>query len=312
MFVVVSNKCFYSYIYPYIFKSLISLFSFIASFVKSLRCDDSKQDTVVKMNGSTVLIDNINGFDKPPNKALPSVPCDRNEAPQRSLPQVPGTGTDSEYSYVSNEFRTMSFENDAPVDKTDPQNDSNGYDYSYVPVTSRSITMGMTGGNSIPVRTEKALIDFSSSGNAEEEVPITRELDPENPDEFLHTTINDDVYALVNKPPKYPGGSSGMTGTKQQPTRTSSTKQAPTSASGERRSSSYDIVSDPVINPNIENLYAAVQKPPKTTNTKNIISHNKPRPFNNANMLAPFNNNNNSNNNMIYPAGFKPSKKKSQ
>lgn len=262
-----------------------------------------------------MLIDNnINGFDQPPNKALPSVPSDRDVAPQRCLPQVPDDySTTSEYSYASVEFRSMSIEDDSAVttivdDKTRPPHHSpnESSEYCYASVTSRPMAVGVNGGMSIPVRTEKALIDFSISGG-ENGVGDVKEIDSTDPEDFLHTTVNNDVYALVDKPPKYPANPSPIS-IKQKPTVPSSIKQSPTSvvAHSQERRSSYDMVADPqnTVSPNIEDLYAAVQKPPKNNVSNNI---NKPTPFNNSNTLAPFNNNNN---NVIYPPGFKPGTKR--
>lgn len=267
------------------------------------------------MNDHSMLFEN--NINQPPNKALPSVPSDHDVTPQRCLPMVPDDIA-SEYSYASVEFRSMSIEDDSAVttivdDKTRPSyTPDESSEYCYATVTSRPMAVGMKGGISIPVRTEKALIDFSISGGENEDAEA-KEIDSTDPEDFLHTTVNNDVYALVNKPPKYPAASSSNT-KKQQPMASNSIKQSPTSAvvhSQERRSS-YDMVADPIqqentVNPNIEDLYAAVQKPPKS-NVNGVISHhNKPTVFNNSNTLAPFNNNNN---NVIYPAGFKPGKKR--
>ena len=133
-------------------------------------------------------------------------------------------------------------------------------------------------------------------------------------DEFLHTSVNGDIYALVDKPPKYQATPS-ETHTRASTTtktvkRSSSLKQIPTSA--ERRSSEYDIVADPTImNPSIEDLYASVQKPLKDTtiNNTNNISTNMPDLFNNSNNFNRGGGNFNINNNVIYPAGFRPGKK---
>ena len=255
-------------------------------------------------------------IDQPPNKALPSVPSGCDAAPQRCLPQVPDEDTSSEYSYASVEFRSMSIEDESLVttivdDKTRPPHhapDESG-EYSYVSVTSRPMAVGLNGGISIPVRTEKALIDFSMSGGGEENGDIdAKEIDSTDPEDFLHTTINNDVYALVDKPPKYQAAPSLIT-IKQQPTTApKSIKQSPTSTAvhSKERRSSYDMVADPQSivspNPNIEDLYAAVQKPLKNNNTNGV---NKPVFFNNSNTLSPFNNNN-----VIYPAGFKPGQKR--
>ncbi|XP_066920154.1 uncharacterized protein [Clytia hemisphaerica] len=205
-------------------------------------------------------------MDQPPNKALPLVP---DEAPKKQLPLAP-----DDYSYASIEFRSMALQGNVLVttaidDKTKPpSSEIVESEYSYAPFEpSRPLVVGVGNAVTTPISDEKPLIDI---GDSEQE-------------DFLHQSINGDIYALVDKPPKYKAP----------------TKQTPTTDS--RRPSAYDVVADPLPqDPILEELYASVQKP-KPTNSMTLS--NRPAPFNN-NMMTM------NNNNMIYPAGFKPGKKR--
>jgi hypothetical protein len=217
---------------------------------------------------------------QPPNKALPSIPVNDSPAPQKGLPpSPPPQSAHSEYSYAAVEFRAMSVGNEGglstPVDdKTKPPSFTTGdtdNEYSYTPVTSRSLVVGANeNAISIPVPDDK---------------PLHVQTNNETTVDFFHTEVNGDIYALVEKPPKYT------------PPKTPSPNKQKHTTSTSVDLSSYDTVADPVILTVSNNdQYAS-------------IDWSQKRRVSAADVGATINSNDNERllgNSVVYPVGFKP------
>lgn len=170
------------------------------------------------------------------NKPLPNLPYNEVAMPQKALPPEP-----DEYSYASVEYRPMTVSNNTLMsstidDKTKPSKTPQG-DYSYTSVNPRPMAVGMNSAVSIPVPVEKP--------NEPEELVVDN----------LHLSVNGDLYALVDKPPKYPGPKPLEPVKSGKPP----TQQRKTSIPG--AFSLYDSVADPPASElpaNIADLYATV------------------------------------------------------